>query len=324
MSFLVLIHEAAHLIFAKIFGVYCFEFSIGMGPLIKTIKTKETSYSIRLLPIGGYVQMAGEGSEELLDGIDENRKLDNKSFLQQFLIINGGAIVNILFAFILFLVVAFALPYKTLDDQIYFVQNNDNLHIHQGDKLISIIDDQGEKEIKSVNDIAIAIVEEKMKAIKINRDTQIIKIDMSAEQLSKTAFAPKAVKKEFFDSFKIAIKNFIGQSSLIFSFLANLIKGVGLKHVSGPIGIFKVTETVLKTNFLSFLNLMAVISLNLGILNLLPIPAMDGGRSFILIIEKLLGRKINEKFKNTIIIGSFILLMALIVIISLFDIIKLF
>ena len=327
----VTIHEFGHFLFAKKAGIYVYEFSIGMGPRLFKFNRKndETDYSIRLLPIGGYVQMAGEDIE-VDKNIPEDRQLQSKTWLERFLTMVAGVMFNFLLAIVVLFIVAL-INGVTLDATKISKSNIKGLKV--GDKIVSV----NGKFVNNYDKLAL-----ELSVAGNNKFT--MKVKHKDNTYDTVTVKPKAVytkkhklkgytygfeikgkhEHSILSSIKYAFTKFFSIMEQMFFTVWYLITGkISLKLLSGPVGIFSIVGTAAKTGFVSVLSLLALISVNVGFINLLPIPAIDGGHILFLIIEKIKGSKVNPKVENTIHTIFFILLMALMLYITFNDILRL-
>ena len=327
----VTIHEFGHFLFAKKAGIYVYEFSIGMGPRLFKFNRKndETDYSIRLLPIGGYVQMAGEDIEVDKE-IPEDRQLQSKTWLQRFLTMVAGVMFNFLLAIVVLFIVAI-INGVTLDATKISKSSIKGLKV--GDRIVSV----NGKFVNNYDKLAL-----ELSVAGNNKFTMEVK--HKDNTYDTVTIKPKAVytkkhklkgytygfeikgkhEHSMLSSIKYAFTKFFSIMEQMFFTVWYLITGkISLKLLSGPVGIFSIVGTAAKTGFVSVLSLLALISVNVGFINLLPIPAFDGGHILFLIIEKIKGSKVNPKVENTIHTIFFILLMALMLYITFNDILRL-
>ena len=327
----VTIHEFGHFLFAKKAGIYVYEFSIGMGPRLFKFNRKndETDYSIRLLPIGGYVQMAGEDIE-VDKNIPKDKQLQSKTWLQRFLTMVAGVMFNFLLAIVVLFIVAL-INGVTIDATKISKSNIKGLKV--GDKIVSV----NGKFVNNYDKLAL-----ELSVAGNNKFT--MKVKHKDNTYDTVTVKPKAVytkkhklkgytygfeikgkhEHSMLSSIKYAFTKFFSIMEQMFFTVWYLITGkISLKLLSGPVGIFSIVGTAAKTGFVSVLSLLALISVNVGFINLLPIPAFDGGHILFLIIEKIKGSKVNPKVENTIHTIFFILLMALMLYITFNDILRL-
>lgn len=332
----VLIHELGHFIFAKKAGVYIYEFSIGMGPKIFKWKRKndETDYCIRLLPIGGFVSMAGEDLEED-SKIAKEEQLCNKKWSERFLTLIAGILFNFLLALVLLFIVGLingspnSKPIIGYIDKNYPIYNT-NLKIN--DTIVKI----NSKKVSSSEELVLYLTIYSGKNIDFtvihkngNRETVNVKPILTekdgSEGYSYGFSLDNSKKHGILNSIIYAfkqVKNLVVQMTLIIFYL--ITGKISINNLSGPIGIFTIVGTAAEAGIISIIYLIAYLCINVGFINLLPFPAFDGGRILFLFIEKIKGSKVNPKVENIIHSIGFILLMILMVFVTGNDILRLF
>lgn len=362
LSLLVLVHELGHFLFAKRFNVYVHEFSLFMGPKLYSKKIGETTYSLRSIPIGGYVSMAGEQDEQAKEhfGIEVSpeRTINGIHNGKKAIILVAGAAFNIIFSFLL--LIAFFLgngvvntePYVKVQDNSLFAQSG----LQTGDKIVSMYSylvDPGDPygigmEIESYDDISeiinatmpTEVGQTQVLVITYERNGEMLDavVNRTATEVETTEVDGEIVVNKISPIFGIsattkklglgaAIKN-SGQtlgtmSTLIFGALVKLVTtSEGIKDVSGPIGMVSAANQFAAQGFYSFLFFVALIGVNLGIFNLLPFPALDGGRLLIVGIESITKRKISPKIEGIINAIGFILIIGLLLVVTVKDIIQ--
>ena len=334
LTITVMVHELGHFLLAKKNGVYVYEFSIGMGPKLFSKKKGETEYSVRMLPIGGYVSMAGEDMESS-DSVPKDRQLCNKSILARFLTMIAGISFNIIFAIILLFIVYIIAGTPKDDTMINNIVSEYpiyNTNIKIGDVITKI---DGVK-VSSYEDIALELTVKSGK----NVDITVMHKDKSIETVNvKPIYTERAGESGYsygfslenkkahglFNAFKYSFKQTKNLVCQMYRIIYYLVTGnLSLNNLSGPIGIFKVVDTASQAGFLNIIYLIAYLCINVAVINLLPFPAFDGGRVLFLIIEKIKGSKVDPKLENTIHAIGFILLMILMIYVSFNDILKLF
>ena len=332
---LILIHELGHYTFARIFGVTINEFSIGMGPKLVWYESKKTkiTYALSMIPIGGYVAMAGELSES-----DDPNSFDKKPAYQRFIITVAGATVNIVAGFIAMIIftcmvniggttVAEFIPTETSG---YEVSSSES-GLMVGDTIISV-------EGRRVN-IADELSYEIMR--RGNKPCEVVVMRGGEEVTLRNVVFPVAEEQgQSFGMMDFKIyrteKDFgkvIGYSftksllivRMCWESLFDLITGrYTLAAVSGPVGISEAIGDAAKSGFVNLLYITALISINLGVMNLLPIPALDGGRTVALIIEMITRKKLPAKIEGIINTVGLVLLLGLSAIVMVKDIFGLF
>lgn len=406
----VFVHEFGHFMWAKKFGVYVYEFSIGMGPRIFKFNRKndETDYCIRLLPIGGFVQMAGE-EVEVDEKIPVNQRLMNKPAYQRFIIMVAGVTMNFITAFILLFFLG--LFNKVSIDNVYvansiipnlndgdkivaindrFVNNYDKLALEitlaqNKDYVMTVKDKDGNKKKITVNPVAIGksnLIFEKSYGFEVegleisnstidgitkgdtilkvndkeisgylelvnvlnnlddsftlttlNKDNEAVSNEISVSKNDKDEllgysygyYIEGKEAKGLLGAIKYAFLKFFSTiEQMIFTVLYLITGKISLNMLSGPVGIYNVVGIYSQAGFSSLVSLLCLICINVGFINLLPLPAFDGGHVLFIIIEKIKGSKVDPKVENIIHTVGFVLLMILMVLITYNDIIKLF
>ena len=332
LGIIVFIHEFGHFLFAKRAGIYVYEFSLGMGPRLLKFNRKndETEYSLRLLPIGGYVQMAGE-EVEVDTNIPENMRMQSKSWMQKFLTIIAGIMFNFILSIVVFFIVGLVNGASQNKPYINYIEDGVNSNVVSvGDRIVAV---NGKKviftdllvldvQLNSGKPLNLTVLNESGK-----KDVVLNPIEVNENGKVSYKYGiglGDEVKSGVLPSIGYAFSKF---ASLFFQMILvvfNLIVGkLGLSSMSGPIGIFNVVGESARAGLINIVYLIGFISLNVGFMNLLPIPALDGGRILFLIIEKIKGSSVDVKVENTIHTIGFALLMILMVVITFNDILKL-
>lgn len=338
LGVLVLVHEVGHLITAKRFGVYCSEFAIGMGPQLFKKQVGETVYSVRLLPLGGFVSMAGEEGVDEDENIPFERTIKGIKVWQQVVVMAAGAIMNIILAWVVFVGITMAqgvavMPASTVVSEVIADSPAEIAGIQIGDKITRVIAPNG-KEItpESSNEIVEFIQNYEGEFIyQIEREGNVLDLviipELNEEQGVKMIgiTSSREIKEiSWYESFYYGTQDMISSSLSIFRALSNLVQGVGYQNLSGPVGIFQVTAEITQNGLISTLSLLALLSLNLGIFNLVPIPILDGGRIFIILVEKLIGKKLSEKAETAIMMAGLVIIVGIMIFATWNDITRIF
>lgn len=342
LSIIIIIHELGHLITAKKFGVYCHEFSIGMGPCLWSHKFSETTLSIRAIPFGGYVMMAGEddGSEELeeMKDVPQERRLNGITAWKQVIIMAAGAAMNILLAWLLFIGISMVQGTTVNDNDpiihsVHAGSPAEKAGLQEGDEILAL-ECGGER----LEDVSVTRLSEQVQyyhdapsVLTVLRDGEEISVELTPaydEESNLWMFGfdltSKVVEITPLESIQVGTQQLGEYSTMMVRSVVKLVQGVGLNSVSGPVGIYQVTAQTAALGLLPFLSLLAIFSLNIGIFNLLPIPVLDGGRIVIVVLEKLFRRKLNERVLNTVMLGSFALVIGLMLFATFNDVTRLF
>lgn len=337
LGLIVLVHEFGHFFFSKLFHVHVYEFSIGMGPKIWGSKPDKggTTYNIRAIPIGGFVSLAGEDALEDDKDVPVNERLYSKPTWQRFLIMVFGAGNNFILAFVTLLIIGIFNGSTVMTPVITKLEKDYPMYlsgIRENDKILEI---NGDK-VSTIDDLQIYVV----LASKNEESTFLIERDGKELEYKVT---PKEEKDEkgnvsykfgivyepvyehgILNAFKFAFTKIFSLFKQMIITLKSLFTGtLGVKNLSGPVGIYSIVGTAKESGFFNLLSLLALLSVNVGFINLLPFPAFDGGRVLFLIIEKIKGSPVSPSVENTIHNIGFILLMILIIYITFNDILHL-
>ena len=351
---LIVLHELGHFLTARLFGVGINEFSIGMGPKLFSWKGKTrkgengeplpviegeappyTVYSLRALPFGGYVSMVGEDEKS-----DDPAAFANKAVWQRLIIVIAGPVMNVLLGFLLMLIIVLssarlatntigAFDESAVSNQ-YGLTVGDtvvavgDVAIHTGNELVYEIMNQGRTEA-SEGFVAIDLT-----VIRDGHEVYLPGVrfpSMEAEGVlfGSADFRVYGEEKSFGGVLEHTFYRSVSTVKMIFDQLVDLLRGrYGLNAVSGPIGITQEVANAAKTGLINVIYLMAVITVNLGIFNLLPLPALDGGRLLFLLIELIAGRPVDKNVEGYIHLAGLLVLFGLMVLIACKDIAGLF
>ena len=338
LGLIVFIHELGHFIMAKKHGIYVYEFSLGFGPKLFSFKRKndETEYMIKLIPLGGYVMMAGETDEDDKE-IKDNQKLNNKSFLQKMSVMLAGVFNNFVLGFVIIFILGLIYGSSFTSNTLSNMDKNYPLYkagARKGDKIIKI----NNTTIRNFDDIEVAIpINGEKKPIDVtilkkdNKKVVYKNIKPIKDKETNTYYYGISIENKqgsgLIDAFKYACVKLVSIFKGLIIIIISLFTGkLGINSLSGPVGIYQVVGEVSKGSMAvySLLYLTAYLSINVGFMNILPFPAFDGGQAFLLIIEKIFRKKISMKIKTIINGVGFALLMALMVFITIKDVINLF
>ena len=336
LGVIVFIHELGHFTWAKIAGVYVYEFAIGMGPKLWGFKTGETASHMRLIPIGGFGSIAGEDLElDKKEKIPKKRMMQSKTIWQRFLILFFGPGNNFILTIVLLFFIALVWGGVTMNPVVSSVTEDypaAKAGITAGDKIIEI---NGHK-ISNSDDAALYL------AIANTKEENSIKIVKPNGYEIDYKVQPKKVKEGKKSNYYFGIvmeqkrtHGFVNAVKYTFAKFASLLKqmvltlkylftgGISLKQLSGPVGIYSVVGEQSKGGVQSILFLIAYLSLNVGFLNLVPLPAFDGGHIFFLIIEAIRRKPVPPEIENKIHAVGLMLLLLLMALITVNDVIKL-
>ena len=339
---LIMIHELGHFFFAKLFKVKVNQFAMGMGPKIFSFGKKETEYSLRLFPVGGYVAMEGEDEESSND-----RAFGQKKVWQRMLILAAGAMLNLILGFFL-VIVMFAVTKDLLGSTIIHsfrddvaVAKSQETGLAARDQILKI----NGKRVFADTDVFYMLMRDKDGVFDMQVRREGKKVDLknvtfeTEERDGKNTiiydFKILGYKKEdvgFLGMLKTAAKESLSLGRVVWLSLFDLVTGqYGMSDLSGPVGTVNIVaqaanvrdEETGKRDFTPMLHMMALISINIGIFNLLPLPALDGGRLFFLFIELIFRKKVPAKYEGWVHAVGLALLMLLMLAVTFSDILKL-
>ncbi len=349
---LILVHELGHFLAAKRAGVRVDEFGVGFPPRLFSKKYGETVYSVNAIPFGGFVKIFGENPDiESIEGDDAKRSITQKPKWVQAWIISAGVIFNLLLAWVLISMgFMFGLPYSADDvkygarvqgtaltiTQVMPKSPAESAGLKGGDKIITLyagldslnnpIVESTREFIASHKEITLTYIREGEIKTTIIQTQEGIVIDRRAIGISMGMTG--TLKLPIYEAFYVGL---ITTASLtwattigLLDFFKNIFIGqADFSAISGPVGIVGIVGDASALGFMYLITLTALISINLAIINLLPFPALDGGRLFFLLIEAMKGSPIKPIVANTTNGIGFILLILLMVVVTYSDIVKL-
>jgi len=342
LGLIILVHEFGHFIWAKIFKVHIYEFSIGMGPVIYSKKGKDKiDYNIRAVPIGGFVSMAGEIYADDKK-VPKEKLMCNKKWYQRCLILAAGVLNNFIMAIVLLIVYAFIWDGGAIKPEVSIVSDGSAAQKAGFEVNDTILEINGHK-VKSWDKAQIVLY------YKNSSDYYTFKVEKENGDIVTYEVKPDIVKNEETGAeskvFGIGIKQtdtsgflkpilygFNKFGSIVSSMSATIggliTNKIEISALSGPVGIFEVVGESFSYNFAMAVQyviyLIAFLSINVGFINILPFPAFDGGHLLFLVIEKIKGSPVNSKFENTCHLIGFVLIFLLMIWVTINDIIKLF
>lgn len=342
LSFLIFFHELGHFLFARLFGVKVLVFSVGFGKKILKRHYKGTQYAISIIPLGGYVKLKGEHTQDFVskEVAHPQDSLLGKHPLKRIMIFLAGPLFNFIFAFIIY-VCLFAKGVPSYSDKAIVGEIGREFGaynvLQKNDEIISI---NGIK-IEKFSDISSVLNKDKDSSantarIIIERHTQNASIDtidsISPQQDRKTIelVVPLSMKDNriilgitpmmnivYFSPLQIIQKSAImvyDNVLLIYKWIRDMLRGiVGLENLSSVVGIAEVSAKAYNLGFVNFIFMLALISVNLGVINLLPIPIVDGGQILFVIYEWITGKALNERVANTLILLGLSIIISLMI-----------
>ncbi|MBR5308182.1 MAG: site-2 protease family protein [Clostridia bacterium] len=346
-GFLIFIHELGHFITARLFKVGVNEFSLGMGPALfsRTSRKSGIKYSLRALPIGGYVSMVGEDKLEADD--DASLALCRKPAWQRFIVMAAGAAMNLLFGFIIMFCMVLRQEqfYGTTVDS-FIIQAEDGMYyrtydsysgygLKVGDEILMV----GNEPIRIYNDLSFEImrVGAEPTNVTVMRDgvrTVLVDVKFPTYTERGIVFAdssfiyPNIISKNPLTVLHQTLMQSVSTVRMIYESLFDTLSGrYGMEAVSGPVGVVEtLNDTVQQSEkgykLRNVMYIVMVLTINLGIMNLLPFPALDGGRIFFIFVELLRGKPVKPEFEGYIHLAGMVVLMMFMVFVTFNDIVR--
>lgn len=345
LGIVVLVHELGHFLTAKSFGVYCSEFSIGMGPKLFSRKVGETEYEIRALPIGGFVSMAGEADNDIEEFKDVpfERTLKGISCWKKCVVFLAGVFMNFVLSLVILISVYCFINVQSSTSEIGTVTENSPAMmagLEAGDTISKITYNGQENIIASFSDIQKVLDNSNLKSdskqislkVEIVRNgktmTKSVNANYDKDNNSYIMGIKAATRKlSFFEAVNYGLNQFKTMALLIFTTLGKLITDSAntIGQLSGPAGIYNVTSEITQTGSISqLLILLSLLSTNIGMFNLLPIPGLDGCQVIFAVVEKIIGRELPIKLKYVLQIMGLLLVFGLMIFVTINDISKIF
>lgn len=318
---LIFVHEFGHFITAKLCGIKVNEFAIGMGPVIIDKQKGETLYSLRLFPIGGFCAMEGEDEDS-----EDERAFNNQPAWQRAIVLAAGSVMNLLTAIILMIIIAFYVGQATtIIDDVKEASPAYEAGIMQGDEIV-MLDGVAVDEWKDFQEI-IGKSKGKEVVVTVLRDGQQMDLTVIPEYSEKEKRSLVGVtahlERNPVKAIGTGITNTWDMTVTMYDLIGQLFTGdVSAKELSGPVGIVYVVNDSAKMGLIYVVYLAALLSLNLAVINLLPFPALDGGRLLFLVIRKITGKRVTDEMEGKIHFIGIMLLLALMVYVTWNDIIR--
>lgn len=334
---IIIIHEFGHFICAKLFDVKVNEFSIGMGPAIFKKQKGETQYSLRALPIGGYVSMEGEDEES-----EDERAFNKKKVWQRIIIVVAGATMNLILGLVIMAITLSAstdlIGTNTIKEFYPTAVSNQQGGLKEGDKFLKI---DGHA-VWSERDLSFLMSRSDNGVFNftVERDGEKVELNNVAFKTEDVEYNGKTVTMITYDfvivgekpTFKnVFVNSFTQSASIVRTVWLSLFDVVtgryGMSELAGPVGTVDIIADVAQSaaeehNFEQLLFIMALITINIGVANLLPLPALDGGRLLFLIIEGIRRKPVNRKYEGYIHAAGLALLLLLMVFVTYNDIVR--
>lgn len=328
-SVLIMVHELGHFLSARLVGIHAEEFSIGMGPAIFKFQGKETRYCLRILPIGGYVNFIDQDSQS-----EDIRAFGNAKLWKRILVIVSGSAMNFLLAILLLSIYFMTFGLYEVVPEVYEVEEGAPAYaagLLPGDKIIQInntlIDtDDPQGGILQIRQI---IDEKRGQSVDVTvmRDDQTMKFSITPQFNQETGNYRIGVvfgrirQLGLFSAVGLSFRQTGRLIVMMVDMLGGMIfQGEGIGDVMGPVGIVGEIGRAVRHGIEQLMNLAIIITINLGIINLIPFPALDGGRLVLLIVEGIRGKAIDPKREGYIHLAGFVILMTLMALVTFRDI----
>ncbi len=321
---LIIIHEFGHFIAAKLMGVRVNEFAVGFGPKLFSIKGKETKYAFNLIPFGGYCAMEGEDETST-----DERAFCNKKAWRRFVIVIMGALFNLLLGLIIVAIILAPSKVFTSTTVAEFNENamSQSTGLEVDDKILRV---DGRK-IHTFYDLSYAFTnipdgKIDMTVLRDGKEKELRDVTFKTEEENGISyltldFKVYGIKKTVGSYIEQTVKTAVSYCAVIWRSLIDMLSGkYGLSAVSGPVGVTVAIADAAKQNLRNLLPLMALITINLGIFNLLPIPALDGGRLLFILIEMITRKPVPQKWESIVHAVGFVILIGLMLLIAAKDI----
>lgn len=323
---IIVIHEGGHFVAARLMKIKVNEFSIGMGPKLIQFTKGETKYTLRLVLFGGYCAMEGEDSDS-----DDENAFSNKRVIQRIFVVVAGAFMNLVLGLV---IISIMVSTQSLIGTTTVAKFEDNALSSQtlevGDKIKSIdgmrvytSTDVTTGLSRSTDNTVEFVVERNGEAKTL--DVEFEMSEYEGHQYINMDFFVLGVEKTFSSVIKESLAQFVSYCRMIFLSLHDLIVGrYGVSDISGPVGTVSIVSTAVKTSLPTVLRIMALLTVNVGLFNLFPFPALDGWRLFVLVFEGIFKKKLPSKFEWLINSIGLALLIGLMCVVTFSDITKLF
>lgn len=326
---MIFLHELGHYLAARACKVKVLEFAVGMGPKLfsRTSKKSGIVYSLRLLPIGGFTAMQGEDGED-----PDPHALVNRPRWQKLIVLFAGSFMNILsgvIAMFVFLCLTRQVGSSVIANfdegsvSSQWLQVGDEIVSIEGRSMVDYTDIYNTITLDGVEPLDIEVVR--------NGETILLEdVTFGTEELEGMTvgtldFRFLGVRPSLGTLLKQTVTQSVSTVKMIYKTLVDLISGrYGMSAVSGPVGTVSVISEAASSGFTPLLYLFTFISLNLGVMNLLPLPALDGGRILFTLVECVIRRPLNPKFESYVHLAGMVLLLAFMAIITVSDVLKLF
>jgi regulator of sigma E protease len=314
LGLLIVFHEFGHFLFAKLSGVGVLTFSVGFGPKIWVIKKGETEYALSAFPLGGYVKMVGEDPDEQVSAQDVEKSFAHKSLIKRVAIVAAGPVFNLLLAVVLLMLVFTFYGVPVMSTLVSGVEKGspaelagiqkgdrivaiDNVPVNQWDELSTKIKSSGGKPLnvqlrrgEEIINITVRPMQKEGRTIFGERKDDWI-IGIGSQVTIEKGNPGLAVIRAFYQTYEYS-------RITLLAFYKMILGDVSPRNIGGPILIAQMAGEQAQEGLGSFLAFLAVLSINLGILNLLPVPVLDGGHLLFFFIEAVIRKPVSVKYRE--------------------------
>lgn len=327
---IIFVHELGHFLAARATGIRVLEFAMGFGPKLIGWRRKETDYSLRLLPLGGYCKFEGEDESS-----GDPRAFTNAPVWKRFLSIFAGPAMNFVLAYLTLTVFFLAMGILYPAPVVSYVtpgMTAESAGLQVGDVITAVNGqpvENSESGAVQLVDVISAGRPESPVVLTIDRDGQVLEITVAPQKTEdgsyKIGIVPGVVRHSLGGSLIMAGRDIYDVTGLMLNALKGLIfRGEGFQDTMGPVGIVSfMTDEISQGNIATVVNLIMIISLNVGLINLLPLPALDGGRLVFLLIEAVRRKPIKPEYEGWVHAAGFFVLIGLILVFTYRDIVRL-
>lgn len=324
---IIIIHEGGHYVAARLMKIKVNEFSIGMGPKLFQFERKGTKYTLRLILFGGYCSMEGENEDS-----DDEGAFVNKKVWQRMFVVVAGAFMNLVLGFIIVLIIVSGQKLVGTPEIAKFEDNA--LSARSGLQAGDIIKSIDGMRVYSTNDISTGLTRSPDDTVDLvisrNGGEMPLTVTFETEEFEGTQYIKmdfwlRGVEKTFSTVLSQTCKETVSYARMVFLSVHDLLIGrYGISDMSGPVGAVSIVSDAVKTSIYSVLRIMALLTINIGLFNLFPIPALDGWRLFVLIGEGITRKKLPQKAEYLINAVGLVLMLGLMCFVTFSDITKLF
>ena len=330
----VIVHEYGHYITAKILGVQVHEFSFGMGPAVLQHRAKNGMlWSWRLFPVGGFCRLAGMDEEDEGESVIPGRGFNEQPAWKRFLILLNGSAFNIALAVVLMALFLWGHGILDMDHtrigEIMPGFPSEQAGLRVGDEILKVNGSDVVKWREMSELIRTEGTKNPSLTLTVKRGDETLTLTVNVpnnEEYGRPMLgvSPSHTRYGFLMACRNSLSYTYRMTKLMFQGLAEFVLGRQEADVTGPVGIASMSGQAMRSGFWDFLTFIAIIALNLGILNLFPIPALDGGRLLFVMLEMITRRRLPEKVEGWIHTAGFVVLISLMVLITCKDIYTLF